>query len=83
MFLNGQSSPSLPVISGVPQRSIFGPLLFLIYINDIPSYVSNYSTLLYADDAKCFKSIGSSSDAASLQADLDSLSKWSKEWSPL
>ena len=79
MFLNRQLSLRLPVISGVPYGIIIGLHLFLIYINDIPSYVSMSSMLLYEEDTKCFKSIRSSSDAASLQADLASLSKWSKD----
>lgn len=78
--LNNQSSSTLPVISGVPQGSILGPLLFLIFVNDIPSYISSSSVLMYADDTKCFKSINSATDSACLQVDLESLSKWSIEW---
>ena len=70
----------LLVNSGVPQGSILGLLLFPIFINDIPSFVSTSSVLLYADDTKCFNSIKSSSDASSLQDDLLPLSKWSKYW---
>ena len=79
VFLNSKLSKTLPIISGV----LLGPLLFLIFINDILSCVSTSSVLLYADETNCFNSIKSSSDAASLQDDLSSLSKWSKRLVPL
>ena len=71
---NGQFLQIFPVISGVPQGNNLGLLLFLI-INDIPSYVSTSSMLLYADDTKQILIYKSSSDAASLQEDLSSLTK--------
>ena len=78
--IGNSRSGILPVFSGVPQGSILGPLLFLIYINDLPDKRSESSLLLFADDAKCFMPISSTADCASLQSDLSSLADWSSEW---
>ena len=81
--VNGHHSDLLPVTSGVPQGSILGPLLFLIYINDLPDHIDHVLPLLFADDTKCLSSVYSdasnisSTSVLDLQLDLDSLSLWS------
>jgi len=75
--INNCLSDLLPVTSGVPQGSILGPILFIIYINDLPSVVIHSKLLLFADDAKCYRSIHNPLDSHSLQLDLDSLTIWS------
>ena len=79
--INGNHSTILPVSSGVPQGSILGPLLFLVYINDLPQYVDNCKVFLFADDTKCCHQIRSFfSDISDLQASINRLSDWSMKW---
>ena len=73
---NAHSDPS-PVLSGVPQGTVLGPLLFLIYINDISSNLSPGSSLrLFADDSLLYRQIQSSQDQDILQTDLNTLQTW-------
>ena len=79
VVLRGTPSKWLPVISGVPQGSVLGPLLFLIYINDIDEEVQS-SLLKFADDTKILRPINSAADHQILQRDLDGLHQWSLKW---
>ena len=74
VVINGTHSSWTRVGSGVPQGSILGPILFLLYINDMPEVVRDSLIVMFADDAKCFKVIDSLTDCIVFQNDLDSLS---------
>ena len=75
--INNCLSELLPVLSGVPQGSILGPLLFIIYINDLPNSIHSSNILISAEDTKCYKHIYNTTDINLLQQDLDSLFQWS------
>ena len=64
----------------MPQGSILGPLLFLIYINDLPECINYASCYLFADDSKVFKSIFTTNDCSQLQTHLTSLEAWCNTW---
>ena len=79
VVVEGSHSPWTEVASGVPQGSVLGPLLFLIYVNDLPDVV-HCDMKLFADDAKLYSSVTSDGESALLQADLGALASWSATW---
>lgn len=79
--IKGYASDWRYVPSGVPQGSIIGPLLLLIFINDITVNIDADTNMpFYADDAKCFRELPSLVDHDALQKDLYSIEDWSDLW---
>ena len=67
------------MVSGIPQGSVLGPILFVLYVNDLPD-VTNCDTFLFADGTKVLNIISCVEDTTALQQDLLSLQKWSETW---
>ena len=78
--VNNAVSDILPVVSGVPQGSILGPILFLVFVNDIPAAMTSSLVLLFV---KCIKSFSHMSDHLSFQEDLNKFVTWSTTWNLL
>ena len=76
--VNNEQSSLIDVLSGVPQGSVLGPLLFLIYINDLPDNLCSES-YMFADDTKIFRRILSKLDQDALQSDIEKLTLWSEK----
>ena len=79
VVLDGQSSDPVPVLSGVPQGLVLGPVLFLIFINDLQDNIRS-SVRLCADDCVLYRNINSLTDCQILQEDLNSLAQWETDW---
>ena len=79
VVLDGCPSDWCPVTSGVPQGSVLGPLLFLLYINDIADLVK-CTIRLFADDLIMYSQITNNSSISNFQKDLDTLHSWSVKW---
>ena len=79
VVVNGAVSGWCDVTSGIPQGSVLGPVLFTLYVNDLPEIVTS-SIQLFADDMKIYRGIRSTVDHDQLQADLEILATWSKKW---
>ena len=76
VVVEGSSSDSIPVTSGVPQGSVLGPILFLLFINDIGADISS-NIRLFADDTIIYRAVDVPRDADRLQEDLNRLEEWS------
>jgi hypothetical protein len=74
--LEGTASEWTNVLSGVPQGSVLGPTLFVLFVNTLPDVVTHSQIYLFADDAKVFKTITRDNDRTQLQQDLDAMLLW-------
>ena len=79
VVISGSRSDWTPVSSGVPQGSVLGPLLFVLYVNDLPSTVDS-PAMIFADDTKVFRSTRLVQEHRQLQEDLDAMVNWSDQW---
>ena len=79
--INGCYSEWTDVISGIPQGTILGPILFIIYINDLLEICEEFARIyLFADDAKLFSHVTCNEDHKVLQLGLNALQDWSNKW---
>ncbi len=79
VVINGTASDWAPVTSGAPEGSALGPVLFIVYINDIDVGLNNFISK-FADDTKIGNSVITDHDRMSLQEDLRKISEWSQRW---
>ncbi len=79
VLVNGSASSWSDVVSGVPQGSVIGPVLFVIFINDMPNGINNFISL-FADDAKLYGKSSTPTDRENIQKDLNTLQQWSDKW---
>ncbi len=81
VVVNGQSSNWRPISAGVPQGSVLGPLLFLLYINDLAFEVKYCNIRFFADDTCLFIEVDNrDGTAAKLNEDLEKINRWSQKW---
>jgi hypothetical protein len=79
VLICGKHSSWTKVASGVPQGSVLGPILFLIFINDLDDSIQS-RVLKFADDTKILRTVGTQEDIDGLRQDLINLGRWSEEW---
>ena len=81
VLVRGQASGWISMISGVPQGSVLGPLLFLLYVNDNPNIIKS-NVKMFPDDTKLWRMIAKEGDSCDLQEwdDLKRLQEWSWKW---
>ena len=80
VVVDGDYSTCKQVRSGVPQSTVLGPLVFLLYINDIGDHLNHSTIRLFADDCLLYRTISNQDDADRLQDDLDKLQEWTETW---
>ena len=80
VILENTSSDKISVTSGVPQGTVLGPTLFLIYINDLPEYIKHSKIRLFADETVIYRPITSKLDCLKLQEDLEAAARWEQDW---
>ena len=78
VVVNGKLAWAL-ILSGIPQGSVLGPILYVIFINDLPDVVTGM-VKIFADDTKLFHSVHSPQHHIQLQNNLDNLVEWSRKW---
>ena len=78
VVVNGVKSDWAPVVSGVPQVTVLGPLVFSLYINDMPVGIDS-KIRLFADDCVCYREIRKVEDTMKLQKDIDLLGTWARK----
>ena len=76
---NGTKSDGAPVLSGVPQGTVLGPLLFSLYINDISTDIDS-EIKLFADDCVCYREIKDTEGTMKLQKHIDQMGCWARKW---
>ena len=76
--LSGGVSNDGPVLSGVPQGTVLGPLLFLVLLSDISNDINHSSVVSFADDTRVYRQISDSNDCDYLQYDLDNVYTWAR-----
>ena len=79
VVVDGIHSSPARVASGVPQGTVLGPLLFIIYINDITKAITHSKIKIFADDSKLLKDISGLDDHIQLQSDLNAVIQWAKD----
>ena len=77
--VNGVKSDWAPVLSGFPQGTVYGPLLFALYINDISADIKS-EIRLFAGGCICYREIKEIEDTVKLQKYIDSLGSWARKW---
>ena len=79
VVIKGTKSDWGKVTSGIPQGSVLGPILFVLFINDLPDDILS-SIVMFEDDTKLWSKVNNTEDRAALQFDIDKLATWSIDW---